>query len=203
MPAYFTILCRPISPYANLFYHMPTHFTIWWPILPYADLFYHTMTILPYADLSYHIMTNLEFSPIVWSPFQKKIVGGMEVVNRRAFRWAYGFTKYSWITEEMNTRNWPAWAWNLCRFKILAQDCCQKKVAVPQKSLYFSHPLIHNSRNGAIIVPLNTNMKHNYYFNKIQKASCPLRFGMATNVLLSLSSGFLMPHRFSHDCFII
>lgn len=41
----------------------------------------------------------LEFSSIVWRPYLRKIIDKTKVVNRRAFCWVYGFTKYSQITE--------------------------------------------------------------------------------------------------------
>lgn len=118
----------------------------------------------------------LEFSSIVWSPYQKKSIGKIEAINRRAFRWAYGFTKYSRITDEMGNRDWPTLlerrnsADLKFRDKIIAEE-----VAVPVETLYSHYPSLHNTRHGATVGRVNTNVKNNFYYNRVHRYTCTKR----------------------------
>ena len=110
----------------------------------------------------------LEYSSHIWSPHKRKLIDRLESINRKAFRWVYGFRKYDSISNAMLARNWHTLATrrNLIAKNLLNRIADGKAAVDPRRSLpLFSNT--HNTRHGSIQSGVNTNVARFAYKHRM------------------------------------
>ena len=103
----------------------------------------------------------LEYASEIWNPHLWYLVQDLELINRKAFRWACRFGKYEHISSAMEEFNWPTLG---DRSKL--KDCHTLEKILAHDFEVNYKLFTHNTRRANIRHTINTDAMQHSFFNR-------------------------------------
>ena len=113
----------------------------------------------------------LEYASSVWSPYRKRDINKLEMVQRKAYRWIYSLKKDTHITERMTDHNWETLADRRINKDLSTLTKAVNGMLVLDVDDQVDWNKSHNTRDGRIVRRFNTNAKKYSFYNRTFKAT--------------------------------
>ena len=117
----------------------------------------------------------LEYASQCWCPHKQKHITQLEMINRKAFRWAYFKKKFDRISDDMCDLGWYTLAARRQRADLrLYARVITGRAAIDEELISTHQNPIHNTRTGSIHGRINTNVQKFSYRQRIYSLLNPI-----------------------------